>query len=148
VFALQRSTDSSAITRERKNLKKNCYYFLLDHLIQTKCPVFYLYINSVIYSRFPLDHLTNQHSRTLAPLLFLFTLFIGYFLYLHFKCYSPFLVSPPENSYPIPTPPQTPYLYEDAHTHTHTHTHSHLLALAFPSTGVSNPLRPKGHSSH
>jgi hypothetical protein len=37
-------------------------------------------------------------------ILFIFN-FIGYFIYLHFKCYvSPFLVSPPETPYSIPLP--------------------------------------------
>ena len=49
------------------NVLKNCYHsFLLAHLMQTKSLVVYLYINSVIYPRFPLDHPTNQPSKTLG----------------------------------------------------------------------------------
>jgi hypothetical protein len=36
---------------------------------------------------------------------FFFSLFIRYFLYLHFKCYSSFLVSPLKISYPFPQSP-------------------------------------------
>jgi hypothetical protein len=40
-------------------------------------------------------------------ILFCFCFFIRYFLYLHFKCYPPFLVSPPKtpNLLPPPNPP-------------------------------------------
>jgi hypothetical protein len=49
------------------NILKNCYHsFLLAHLMQTKSLVVYLYINSVIYPRFPLEHPTNQPSKTLG----------------------------------------------------------------------------------
>jgi hypothetical protein len=66
MFPLQRSPDSLALAR-KKILKKNCYHFLLAHLMQTKSQVFYLRINSVIYSRFHLNHPMNQYSKTPAP---------------------------------------------------------------------------------
>ena len=53
VFTLQQSSASSALSRE-KILKKNCYLFLLAHLIQRKSSVFNLHINSITYFRFPL----------------------------------------------------------------------------------------------
>jgi hypothetical protein len=59
--------------------------------------------------------------------------FIGYFLYLHFKCYL--LSRSPFWKPPIPSLLHTP-------------SHSHLSTLAFPNTGSSNSLRPKGSSSH
>jgi hypothetical protein len=55
---------------------------------------------------------------------------------------SPFLVSPPKTPYPILP------LRASMRVLLHPFTHSCLPALAFPYTGASNPLRPKGHSSH
>jgi hypothetical protein len=73
---------------------------------------------------------------------FLFS-FIGYFLYLHFKCLLLFKsplqdpLSPPPHPHPA-SMRVLPYPL----------THSHLTALAFPYTGASNTIRPKGLSSH
>jgi hypothetical protein len=55
---------------------------------------------------------------------------------------SPFQISPPETPYPIPISPAS------IRVCLHPSTHSCLPDLAFPYTGASNPLRPKGHSSH
>jgi hypothetical protein len=54
---------------------------------------------------------------------FLFPIFIGYFLHLHFKCYPESPLYPP----PAPLP-----------------THSHFLALAFPCTGAYKVYKTKG----
>jgi hypothetical protein len=45
---------------------------------------------------------------------FTYLFFIGYFVYLHFKRYYPFPVSPPQTPYPLPLP----CLYEGAPAHT------------------------------
>jgi hypothetical protein len=79
----------------------------------------------------------------LSTLHFLFfsLYFIGYFLYLHFKCF-------PLPRSPLQKPPiQSPFLclYEGAPP---SPTHSHLPTLAFPYTEASNILSPKGLSSH
>ena len=56
-----------------------------------------LYNCSILFYSLWFCHQGNQGS-------FLFY-FIGYFMYLHFKCYlSPFLVSHPQPPYPIPLP--------------------------------------------
>jgi hypothetical protein len=73
-------------------------------------------------------------------LIFFFS-FIGYFLYLHFKCY-PLSRSPLQN--PQSHPP-SPCRSEST---LHPPTHSHPPALGFSYTGASISLRPKGHSSH
>ena len=56
--------------------------------------------------------------------------------------FSSFHVSPSETPYPIPVRPASMRVLS------HTPTHLHLPALAFPYTGASNTLRPKGLSSH
>ena len=56
--------------------------------------------------------------------------------------FSPFQVSPSETPYPILPAPDSKRMLSQPPTH------SSLLALAFPYTGASNTLRPKGHSSH
>jgi hypothetical protein len=66
-----------------------------------------------------------------------FSSFIGYFLYLHFKCH-PFSMSPLWKL-PIlstPTPASMRVL-------PHPPNHSHLPALAFPYTDASNPFSPR-----
>jgi len=68
VFALQRSPDSSALSRE--NSKKELLSLLLAHVLQTKTPGFNFHIKSVIYFRFSLYYPMNLHPVTPA-LLFL-----------------------------------------------------------------------------
>lgn len=81
-------------------------------------------------------YIENFLFRFLCCILF----WIGYFLYLHFKCFplSRSLLQKP------PTPSSFPFLYEGAPPSTH----SCSPALAFPYTGALNTLRPKGLSSH
>ena len=55
--------------------------------------------------------------------------------------FSPFQVSPLEHPYLI----SSPCHYEGV---PHTLIHSCIPTLAFPYTGASNTLRPKGFSSH
>jgi hypothetical protein len=76
---------------------------------------------------------------------FVFEIFfplIGYFLYLHFKCYpltrSPFWSPRP---HPIPFPLLLQGCFPCPLTH------AHLPTLAFPYTGASNSLRPKTRST-
>ena len=68
--------------------------------------------------------------------IFIFFL-IGYFIYLHFKCYPLFPVSPPQIPYSILPPPTSmrvlPYLP----------THSCLSSLAFPYPGHQASRRPR-----
>jgi hypothetical protein len=52
--------------------------------------------------------------------------FIGYFLYLHFKCYSISWFSLQNTPFPYPLPPPL----------AHHPTHSSFLALAFPNIGA------------
>ena len=66
IFDLQRSPD---VLARKKFLMKNCYCFLLAHLMKTKFTGFYLHINSVI-SRFPTDHPMNQYFMAWFPWLF------------------------------------------------------------------------------
>ena len=77
-----------------------------------------------------------------TPCLELYPIFIGYFLYLHFK-YFPLSgsVSPSEMLYPISTLPASMRVL------THPPDHSLLPALAFPYTRAMNSLRPKDLSS-
>jgi hypothetical protein len=71
------------------------------------------------------------------------TLFIGYFVYLHFKYY---LINsstlPTESLYPLCPSPASMRVLPQAHTH------SHLTTLAFPYTGATSLHRTKGLSSH
>ena len=67
--------------------------------------------------------------------------FIGYFLYLHLKCY-PLSRSHLWDSLSNPSSPSSMRVLP------HPTTHSHLAALAFPYTGALISLRPKGCSSH
>jgi hypothetical protein len=71
--------------------------------------------------------------------------FIGYFLYLDFICYSlsRFSPSPP----PPKKKPSHPLLLLRG-VPLHSYTHCCLPALAFPYTGASNLPRTKGLSSH
>ena len=69
--------------------------------------------------------------------------FIGYFLYLHFKCYS-------LSRFPLqkpPIPPLFPMLLWGCLL-PHPPTHTHLPALAFPYTGTLSLPRTKGLSCH
>jgi hypothetical protein len=72
-----------------------------------------------------------RHGNIRGRVLF-FLLFIGYFLYLHFKCFplsrSPFQKLPILSPLPLLLPPPP---------------NSHLPAPAFPYTGALNTLRPK-----
>jgi hypothetical protein len=103
-----------------------------NHFIQSKSPVFYLHINSVIYSRFPLNYIKNQYSMTLVSSLLgrdskhFFLFFIRYFLYIRFK-FQMLSLKFPMLSLPIPLP-----------------THSHLLALAFPCTEAYKVCKTNG----
>ena len=45
--------------------------------------------------------------------------FTGYFIYLHFKCYPLFLVSPQESPYPIAPPPDSLRVFPHPLTHSH-----------------------------
>ena len=67
----------------------------------------------------------------ILPLFFLFDIFIGYFLYLHFNCYpfSQFCPLPSETSYPILPPPASMRVF------LHPPTHSYLPALNCPTLG-------------
>lgn len=47
-----------------EKILKNCYCFLLAHLMQAKSTIFYLHINAVIYSRFSFDYSMNQYPMT------------------------------------------------------------------------------------
>jgi hypothetical protein len=67
-----------------------------------------------------------------------FPAFIGYFLYLHFKCY-PFFRTPHQKPH-IPSP--SPCFYESPST-----PHTGIPSLAFPYTGAWNLPRTKGLSS-
>ena len=67
--------------------------------------------------------------------------FVGYFIYFHFKCYSPFPVSPPQTPYSLPFPASMKVL---PHPPTHPLTHSSLSALAFPYPESSSLHRTKG----
>jgi hypothetical protein len=60
---------------------------------------------------------------------------IGYFLYLHFKCFP--LSRSPLQKIPIPAP--SPCLYKGVPPPTH----SHLPALAFPTLGHRTPSGPR-----
>jgi hypothetical protein len=83
-----------------------------------------------------LSHSMISNSNNLFWCLELLSFFIGYFLYLYFKCF----------------PLSRSHLQEKSQYHspvsmrvlTHPPTHSHLPALEFPYTGTSNPLWPKG----
>jgi hypothetical protein len=66
---------------------------------------------------------------------------IGYFLYLHFKCY-PLSQFPPGNPYPILPPPASMRMFP------YPYTHSCLPTLTFPYTGASSIHRTKGLSSY
>jgi hypothetical protein len=68
-------------------------------------------------------------------------LFIGYFIYLHFKCY-PFSRFPLENPYTITTPPDSIRVFH------HPPTQSCLLALEFPYIETTSLHRTKGLFSH
>jgi hypothetical protein len=65
--------------------------------------------------------------------LFILLLFIRYFLYLHFKCYS--------LSWLLLQKPLSHHLSPD-----HQPTHSRFPTLTFPYTGASSLLRTKGLS--
>jgi hypothetical protein len=72
---------------------------------------------------------TQSEELDFFSVLFYFskTIFISYFLHLHFKCY-------PESPYTHPPPTPQP-------------THSRFLALAFPCTGAYSFPKTKGLSS-
>jgi hypothetical protein len=67
----------------------------------------------------------------------LFIIFIGYFIYLHFKCY-PLSWFPPETPYSIPPPPASMRVYP------HQPTHSCFPSITFPYTGASSLHGTKG----
>jgi hypothetical protein len=70
-----------------------------------------------------------------------FLFLIGYFVYLHFKCFFSrcLLCKPP---IPYPLPPASMRLFP------HPPTHSHLSTLASPYTGASSLHRTKDLPSH
>jgi hypothetical protein len=70
-----------------------------------------------------------------------FFFFLGYFLYLHFKCF-PHPRSPLQKPYCTLPPPASMRVLP------HPPTHSSLSVLAFPYTGASITLRPNHLSSH
>ena len=74
-------------------------------------------------------------------LLLLFIIFIGYFSYLHFKCF-------PLSRSPLHKPPYYSCSPASMRVLPHPTTQSHLPALAFLYTGALNTLSRKGHSSH
>jgi hypothetical protein len=83
------------------------------------------------------------HGSHIVFLSFIFHIFIGYFIYLHFKCYP--LPLFPLWKHPIPS--SLPSYCEGAHTPTH------LLpfpppTLAFPYTKTQSLHRTKALSSH
>jgi len=69
----------------------------------------------------------------------LYFFFVGYFIYLHFKC------DPPSQFFlhKLPSSLPSPCLYEG----THSPTHSSLRALAFHYLGSSSLHRTKGHTA-
>ena len=105
------------------------------HMLKCECAVFRGQKREVNFFFFWyflaifIPSLENSLHRSLAH----FFSFIEYFLYLHFKCYP--LSRFPLWKLPIPSPfPCFP----------HPRTHSCRATQAFPNTGASNPLRPKG----
>jgi hypothetical protein len=89
----------------------------------------------------PSFYLSRKESQLPFCLYFSFFFFpLGYFLYLHFKCFP--LSRSPLWKLHILSP--SPCLNEGAPPPTH----FHPLALASPYTGASNTLRPEGLSSH
>jgi hypothetical protein len=75
-------------------------------------------------------------------LFFFFNFFYWLFSLFTFHMLSPFQVSPLESPYPISPPPASMRVLP------YPPTHSSLPTVALPYTGASNPLRPKGSSSH
>jgi hypothetical protein len=98
------------------------------------------------------SHVCGQRNNSMFSVSFFFKdeisfiiNFIRYFLYLHLKCYPPFLISfwkPP-----IPSSLSL-LLWFGSPTHPPTHSHSHLPAQAFPYNRASDLYRNKGPSSH
>jgi hypothetical protein len=70
--------------------------------------------------------------------------FIGYFIYLYFKCYH--LSWFPLQNPLIPSP--TACFHEGVPPSTNPRIHSHLPTLEFPYTGASSLYRTKSLSSH
>jgi hypothetical protein len=107
------------------------YLYSFNHLLWL-----YLSINIILYY-------LKQHMQICFNIYFLW-FFIGYFLYLYFKCFplsgSLILKPPMPSSIPLP-------LCRFSCTY-HPPTHSRLSALAFFYTVTSNTLRPKFCSSH
>jgi hypothetical protein len=103
-------------------------------------------MNIDMFEHFSLAFLMNAYSSHCPSFyfpffsFFLISFFSFYWIFslFTFQVLSSFHVSPPQTPYPIPPPPASMRV----------HTHSHLPAPAFPYTGASNTLRPKGHSSH
>ena len=67
--------------------------------------------------------------------------FIGYFIYLHFKCYLP-------PHFPLHNPPVPPLHPASMRVLTHSPTYSHPTALSFSYAGASNLHRTKGLPSY
>jgi hypothetical protein len=88
----------------------------------------------------------HQSSKKAACALFIYlfiSFFIGYFLYLHFKCHPLSQSPPPKALYPILPPPVSMRVFQYPPTHTH------LSALSAPILGhLSSIHRTKDLSSH
>jgi hypothetical protein len=68
--------------------------------IPVQAPTWLHYVGRIVPEECRLGGMLYHHL-----LSFLSFFFIRYFLYLHFKCYSTFLVSPPKTPYSLPPSP-------------------------------------------
>jgi hypothetical protein len=66
---------------------------------------------------------------------------IGYFVYLHFKCYSPFPVFSPTTPHPTSPPPASMRVLPHPHTHSHPTT-LHWGIKPSQDQGLPLPLMP------
>jgi hypothetical protein len=80
-----------------------------------------------------------KHGIPFLKYIFMLSRFIGYFIYLHFKCYALSRFAPQK-----PPIPSTFLLFLWGCSPTHPPTNYHLLTLLFPYTGASSLHRTKG----
>lgn len=62
--AFQKALYLRQLSLGRKKILKSLW---ITHLLQTKCPIFYLHTNSIVHPRFPFDYSMNQHCLTPDP---------------------------------------------------------------------------------
>jgi hypothetical protein len=130
---------SEGLTRK---MKRKFYFYSRDqNQVQKKSlkiiisEVFKEVIVSVLMTitrtRLFYKHLTWTHHNNGIPIIcFYKPIFIGYFIYLHFKCYIPLPGFSSGNPYPILLPSASMRVL------THPPTHFHLPTLAFHYTGA------------